>query len=220
MLKSETISELAKALSKAQSEIVGAKKDSSNSFYHSTYADLASCFAAIREPFSRNGLSILQPTDEHDNHTYVDTIILHNSGEWISSRLRVVTQKTDAQAIGSAISYARRYALCSLAGIPQIDDDGNAAVGKVEETHAFPKVEPPKFNVPNLAPKASQKSSPLGHKHKFSPDKYNPAMQRCTLKLADGSWCNYKERRPDVNDETAFIDNMPIKINEHEDLPF
>lgn len=126
--KSETINELAKALSSAQSEIRGAIKDSKNPFFNSKYADLESVWSAIREPLTKHGLSVIQTMD-HDVEVgiIVVTTLAHTSGQWIEGGLPIMAVKKDPQGMGSAITYARRYALAAITGVVQVDDDGNAA---------------------------------------------------------------------------------------------
>ena len=127
MNKSDTIGEIAKALCKAQSEMMGAAKDAKNPFFKSNYADLSSVVKAVKEPFSNNGLSYSQFPITSELGAGVSTILMHTSGEFLQSELILPLSKKDAQGAGSAITYARRYALQSLAGIPSEDDDGNLA---------------------------------------------------------------------------------------------
>jgi len=134
MNKSETISELAKALCKAQSEMMGAVKDAKNPFFKSNYADLSAVVKAVKEPFSNNGLSYSQFPITNDSGAGVSTILMHESGEFLQSELVLPLSKRDAQGAGSAITYARRYALQSLAGIPSEDDDGNLASSNAQST--------------------------------------------------------------------------------------
>lgn len=125
--QSENINELATALAKAQGKITGALKDSSNPFFKSKYADLAACWDSCREPLSDNGLSVIQVPSADDIGVTVTTILAHSSGQWIKSTLRMVPKDGSPQSVGSAITYARRYALAAMVGLAQIDDDGNAA---------------------------------------------------------------------------------------------
>jgi hypothetical protein len=129
MNKSESIKELATALAKAQGSIKGAIKDSSNPFFKSKYADLASVVEAIRSAFAANGLSYIQTVEPSQaDEVRVETMILHSSGEWISCGvLALPVSKVDAQGYGSALTYARRYSLSAAVGIAPEDDDGNAA---------------------------------------------------------------------------------------------
>lgn len=127
MNKSDQIGQLAEALCQAQGMMKFAKKDSSNPFFKSKYADLSSVVEAIRLPLYENGLSYAQTTDTDEHGVIVETVLMHKSGEWISGRLKMVPVKNDPQGIGSCITYARRYGLQSMVGIPTDDDDGNAA---------------------------------------------------------------------------------------------
>ena len=128
MKTSESIAAISAALSKAQGQMSPAIKDSTNPHFRSTYADLASVWDACRGPLSANGLSVVQIPEEWDNgRTSIHTMLLHSSGEYICGTLVIPVGKNDAQGVGSAISYGRRYALASMVGITQADDDGNSA---------------------------------------------------------------------------------------------
>jgi len=131
MQKSESIAELAGALAKAQGEMAAAKKDSTNPFYHSRYADLAQIVEAIRKPLSDNGLAISQLIQPDAEAAVVETILMHQSGEWLSSIIQLKPVKTDPQGIGSALTYARRYALGAIVGLAtEEDDDAESAMGR------------------------------------------------------------------------------------------
>ena len=127
---SNEINELSAALAKAQGAMIGAHKGADNPFFKSRYSDLASVMEAIRKPFADNGLSFIQAPAFADGKVSITTRIMHSSGQWIESTLDVPVAKNDAQAVGSAISYGKRYALQSMAGVPSIDDDGEAAVNR------------------------------------------------------------------------------------------
>ena len=128
MNKSDSIKELASALALAQGEIENASKGSVNPHFRSRYADLAEVLNTVRPIFAKHGLSISQMPgmDEAGNIT-VETMLMHKSGEWLSSVITVPVGKKDAQGVGSACTYARRYSLAAVCGIAQEDDDGNAA---------------------------------------------------------------------------------------------
>ena len=128
MKMSESIAELATALSKAQGAIDDATKTGLNPMFKSRYADLASVRAVIREPLAVNDLVVMQFPRTSDNCVEVETMILHKTGEFMSETLRLPVNKWDAQGIGSAITYGRRYGLMSMLSIASEDDDGNAAV--------------------------------------------------------------------------------------------
>ena len=126
--QSETIKDLAAALSKAQGQIEGAKKDSENPHFRSKYADLASVWEACREALSASGLAVVQsPGPVADGRMEMTTQLVHSSGQWMRGTLTIPLGKVDAQAYGSATTYARRYALAAFVGVAPEDDDGNAA---------------------------------------------------------------------------------------------
>ena len=127
MNKSDSIKSLAIAMSKAQGEMGGAAKGVENPFFKKKYADLGSVVQAVKEPFANNGLSYVQFPIEEGGRIGIETILMHESGEWLSNSFTVQLTKQDAQGAGSAITYCRRYSLQSIAGIPSEDDDGNAA---------------------------------------------------------------------------------------------
>ena len=127
MNKSDTIASLAAALNKAQAEMSGAKKSAKNPFFKSNYANLEEVINCVKEPFADNGLSFVQFPISGDGVAGVETVIMHESGEFISGEFMLKCSKNDPQGMGSAITYARRYGLQSACGIPSEDDDGNAA---------------------------------------------------------------------------------------------
>lgn len=131
MNRSESIAKIAAALVKAQSIMGNAIKDAKNPFFKSSYANLNAVREAVLPAMNANGISVLQPTIHIDGKSFVETVLLHESGEFISSLTEVIVSKAnDAQQQGSGISYARRYGLQSLANISAEDDDGEAAVGR------------------------------------------------------------------------------------------
>jgi hypothetical protein len=124
---STTIKELALALHKAQAKIKSAIKDATNPHFRSKYADLSSVVEAVKAPLHSEGIVFLQGVSGVENGVAVETMLLHVSGEWMSSTLEIPASKHDAQGYGSAITYGRRYGLQSMCGVPAEDDDGNAA---------------------------------------------------------------------------------------------
>lgn len=127
MNTSATIKELALALHKAQKNIKAALKDSTNPHFRSKYADLSSVIDAVKAPLLDQGIVFLQGVSGVENGVAVETMLLHVSGEWMSSTLEIPASKHDAQGYGSATTYGRRYGLQSMCGVPAEDDDGNAA---------------------------------------------------------------------------------------------
>lgn len=128
MKYSPTIKAISTALLSAQKTIGAAKKGSTNPFFHSNYADLGSVMEACKEALNDNGITCLQPVEDMT----VETVLLHESGEWISGSTPIVLSKQDPQALGSAISYARRYGLQSMLFIPAEDDDAEKAMNRTE----------------------------------------------------------------------------------------
>ena len=127
---SENITELAGALAKAQAEMRHAEFDKMNPHFKSKYASLSSIWDAVREPLTKNGLSVVQTfcPDHADGEIKLVTILMHQSGQSIQSTMRMPLTKKDPQGMGSAASYARRYALAAMVGATSDDDDdGNAA---------------------------------------------------------------------------------------------
>jgi hypothetical protein len=129
MQKSETIKELAAALAITQGQIQPAIKDSENpQFKGSKYADLRAIWDVVREPLSKNGLSVPQFVESSGEFVVITTMLLHKSGEWISSSLSLKPVKQDPQGYGSAATYGKRYGLAAILGVvADVDDDGNAA---------------------------------------------------------------------------------------------
>ena len=125
--KSTDIKDLAIALAKCQAEIVGAVKDSVNPHFRSNYADLASVWDAIRVPMTKNGLSVTQFM--HDFQLV--TLLMHDSGQWIRSDYPIhKLSELNHQQMGSALTYARRYSLAAMLGVPQIDDDAETTMSR------------------------------------------------------------------------------------------
>lgn len=132
MRMSESVSDLAKALTVVQASLAPAKRDSTNPYYNSTYADLSSVWESCREILAKNGLCVIQGNSVGETNTLiVETILIHESGQWIQSELCLPLSKSDPQGVGSAMTYGRRYGLAAIVGIvADADDDGNAASAK------------------------------------------------------------------------------------------
>jgi len=130
-LTSDTIAKVASALVKAQSEMSNAVKDARNPFFKNTYANLNSVREACLPALNKYGISAVQPTVVVDGKKYVQTLLLHESGEFISSLTEILTAKeNDAQQQGGGITYARRYGLQALVNLGDTDNDGETAVGR------------------------------------------------------------------------------------------
>ena len=144
MNSSDQINELATALAKAQGELENASKSSTNPHFRSKYADLAEVLNTVRPVFARHGLSITQFPSFESGVVSVETRLMHSSGQWLSGVISAPVSKQDAQGVGSATTYCRRYSLAAVAGVAQEDDDANSAVGHGAATQG--KADKPWFN--------------------------------------------------------------------------
>jgi hypothetical protein len=129
MEKSEQINDLATALAKAQAAIMPAAKDGTNPHFRSKYASLGAVWEACRAPLNSNGLSVVQmPADAGPERVGLTSMLIHTSGQYIACTYSTKLQQDNAQGVGSALTYLRRYGLAALIGIvADEDDDGNAA---------------------------------------------------------------------------------------------
>jgi len=121
---------IATALVKAQANMGKALKQADNPHFRSKYADLGNVMDACMPALNEAGIAVIQPTGEDEHGRYVETILIHGeSGESLTCRVPLIIGKNDMQGYGSAVSYARRYGLLSMAGVASAsdDDDGNAA---------------------------------------------------------------------------------------------
>jgi hypothetical protein len=162
--------EIATALVKAQSEMSNPKKGNTNPFFKSKYADLNAVREAVMPILNENGITVLQPLAHIDGKNFVKTVLLHSSGECLESFTEIVYSKVnDAQAQGSGITYARRYALQSFVCVGADDDDGNSA-------------SQPTIDVARLETRlnACKTIEELGTTYKS----FTPAEQKATAKLA------------------------------------
>lgn len=131
--QSESTVKIDKQLAKAQAEMVGAKKGSTNPFFNSSYADLSEVINAVSKPLTNNGINYTTTCTKI--HVVGDSIFvnvmtrLRYEGEWISCVVPIpIEGKPNAHKLGSALTYGRRYGLSAITGCPQLDDDGNATI--------------------------------------------------------------------------------------------
>ena len=124
--KSDKIDKLAGALSKVQGELEGAKSDSTNPFFNSTYADLHTEIKSSFPYLSKHGLSVSQGNEIIPGAVCITTLLMHESGQWLRSKIKVPMPKVDAQGVGTACTYGRRYGLSAIVGIAQYDDDAKS----------------------------------------------------------------------------------------------
>src|ERR1700744_2383220 len=135
MRKSPSIAALAHALVKAQAKMPMAAMNSTNPHFKSKYADLQAIWDAASKPLADNGLAVSQwPNSMESGQPCLTTLLVHESGEWIEADYPLISDRQNAQGFGSALTYAKRYALASILGIvADEDDDGNAASPKPQK---------------------------------------------------------------------------------------
>lgn len=169
MQMSEQINELAAALAKAQSQFKHVTKDKTAKIrmkaggeYSYSYADLGSTWDVARGPLTSNGLSISQLPSFADGWLQLTTILMHSSGQYISSQMQTRADEMDVKSIGSAITYLRRYAFASITGlVADEDDDGSAPNGRTNSngsaSYSAPAAERQPTNGNGGGGKASEK---------------------------------------------------------------
>lgn len=129
MRTSENIDKISVAIVKYQSLIDGVVKGAENPFFKSKYANLSDIIRAIKPSMVECKLAILQSGGElAENAITVVTRVIHESGQWIETNTQVPIVKRDPQAVGSAISYGKRYDLQAISLLPTFDDDGELAM--------------------------------------------------------------------------------------------
>lgn len=135
MESSVSIKEIALALSNFQGEVANPKNTATNPSFNSKYAPLSEVINTIKDGLARNGLSIVQNPYTDGDNVIVETILLHNSGEWLKAPpLSLKMDTVTAQGAGSAITYARRYAISAILNISsEEDNDGNEIKTPEEE---------------------------------------------------------------------------------------
>lgn len=130
MKQSDSIIELTKALALFHIKVGKIKKDAKNPFFKSNYASLSNILTEVQDPLNESGLVITQFPDEQG---LVSMLIHAESGQYISSNYQMpVSKPNDPQALGSSITYARRYAISSILSLNVEDDDGNGGAKKPE----------------------------------------------------------------------------------------
>lgn len=130
MKTSETIGKIASALLKSQKEMGAVTKDSKNPYFKSKYADINSMLDVAIPVLNANGIFVTQPANSDGVNNFVETVLTHESGEFIASGPLKLEPPKDMQQLGAAITYARRFSLQSLLGLRAEDDDGETAVGR------------------------------------------------------------------------------------------
>jgi ERF superfamily protein len=156
METSTEVGKIAGALAKAQGRLRAVEKDRSVSVetrdgdtYDFEYATFGACMDAARAPLAENGIAVVQGAAYADGRVLVTTLLVHESGEWLREVIQMPVagrlkdgkeQAPGPQAVGSAITYGRRYGFCALVGlVSEEDEDGNAAEGNRAKVREIPK---------------------------------------------------------------------------------
>jgi hypothetical protein len=193
MKTSDQINELAAALAKAQSAMGQAPLDKVNPHFRSKYASLASIIETAKKPMTAQNLSFVQGVEYADQRVIVTTRLMHASGQWMESCVSLKPQQDSAQAMGSAVTYGRRYGLQSMLGlVGDEDDDGNAAEQKPSSAPPPPKAAAPASKKPAPEVKPTVEDFDLGawimpsgvHKGRALKD-IEPAALKATLSWLD-----------------------------------
>lgn len=209
------LGELAKALAAAQAEMKPAAKDSENPHFKSKYADLEAINEAARV-LSNHGIAVLcVPSGWTENRIIVRGMLVHSSGQSIEGVLEMpVSQPNNPQAVGSALSYSRRYLISSLANIAAGDDDGNAAAEKSDGTpepkKAQPRTEPEK-SAQQTAAKSSDKAAegPASRPGQSAAERYTDKLiddMQQAKSLADASRVLMEQGLADIDDGNWTIE--------------
>lgn len=151
--QSESVSKLFAALVAAGGEMKNPPKDSVNPHYKSRYADLATVLDTVRPVLAKHKLAVVQMPTEMDGGPGLATTLVHESGEWMRSTVRLYPAKSDPQGIGSALTYARRYGLQAALGIAADDDDDGHTGSSPATPPKQAERQPPKAAEPSPADK-------------------------------------------------------------------
>ena len=215
--QSAEIGELAAALATVQASMRAASKDALNPHLKSKYADLSSVVAAIQPELGNNGLALLQTAETGaDGAIYLATTLAHTSGQWLRGRLRVDVEASRglnaAQALGLALTYARRYSIAAMVCVCTEDDDGQGA-GPAHVPRGTQPATPRKDEVEPAAPRKDEVAGPKKQKGSVP---YFRFLQKCAaLKEKIGEVAYYevlrgydlnKSNEVDAND----IDTMTL----------
>lgn len=133
MNRSEQVNELFSALAKAQAEMRPAGKTSDNPFFKSRYADFNEIVKASRPALTKNGLAVLQRIISNEDGSFMETMLGHSSGQFISSEMKINPIKTDVQSLGSYLTYLKRYSYAAIVGVCVSDEDDDGEAAMIEE---------------------------------------------------------------------------------------
>lgn len=160
MIQSDQVNDLFTAIAKAQGEMSAVPFDKKNPHYNSAYASLSATQEMVRAPLAKHNLAIVQSVSYEENNYYLETRLVHGSGQWISDKIKLMIDRQNMQGLGSAVTYAKRYTLQAILGIcGDEDDDGNGAAGKPIDNE-LKKEKKPSEKPKNVAPGAQNSPEP------------------------------------------------------------
>ena len=154
MQTSEAINEIAEALVKAQAVITAPTRNREvevkirgGGAYKYKYATLDEVIEHIREPLTANGLWFLQTVVNRDAVNLMETMLIHTSGQWMRGEQPLSVAGQGSQEMGSAVTYARRYGLCSILGLAADADDDAKATRDITSGVGTLTAEPPTLEI-------------------------------------------------------------------------
>lgn len=210
MNRSDSLEKFAPAFVKAQREVKGARKSSVNPHFKSRYADLAEVEDACLDALNAQGIAVLQPVRSDGPTAIVTTLLLHESGEWLSEDLGLTAVQNTPQALGSAITYGRRYGLAAMVGVAPEDDDGNAATTQASGYSQ----ERPVVSATPAAP-AGPAQDAAGHLYvrrvDAKPTK-KPGVTRYTVQLSTGEYAATINERFATLAKDACREERPVAV--------
>jgi len=170
-MMSPSVKEIAKALSIAQGKMNQLKRD--KQAYGYSYADLASCLSEVKPVLAESEIALVQLLQVDDNRVMMlETLLIHSSGEWLRSifpiKAQASKQSNEMQALGSGITYIRRYAICSMLGLAQEDDDGASAMPKDYKAPEVKQINPLVVKLQALCTEYSVDIKDFTQRHKIS----------------------------------------------------
>lgn len=195
LVKPEGGCAIAAALVKAHLNLRAIGKDATNPHFKNKYASLDAILETVRPILAEQGLVVTQTSETlmDGKALKVISILLHESGEWLSSEAFVPLSKQDAQGAGGALTYGRRYSLCALLALAtDEDDDGNTASRPAQRQQRAPKPEPApeNFHGSNSTKPDADKAWPFGEKKgtrlgDFSTEELKQMQKWCKEKKKD-----------------------------------
>lgn len=237
-LMSQDIKEIVAAIAKAQGAFSSVEKNKTNPHFKSKYADLGPIWDMIRKPLSENGLSLIQSTQmqstliketnhaaqvkEYKTDLVLKTILFHTSGQWIGSIYPIYGKDQNPQSTGSALTYARRYALSALIGIvSEEDDDGNAASPNPNQNQQKGKnnqqAPRPSGNQPPVKPLVKQTPATPGD-YVFQFGKFKDLMIKEVPYDELSNWHQYMTNQPNRGGAQEAFEFVSTFINHYGDF--